>query len=68
MEMGNVFNEKNCNDLTVLDIKSYDKNHYSRPREARLLAMTCAPAGLFGLQFLKWNTVQIFFVPASLIP
>ena len=66
----------NCvwfNDLTVLDIKSYDKNHYSRPREARLLAMACAPAGLFGLQFLKWNSVQniqkkIVPVPASLIP
>ena len=28
-------------------------NRYFEPREARLLAMACAPAGLFGLQFLK---------------
>ena len=32
---------------------SNDTNHYFEPREARLLAMACAPAGLFGLQFLK---------------
>ena len=40
-------------------MSSNHTNHYFEPREARLLAMACAPAGLFGLQFLKKKKVSL---------